>query len=111
LATGSSKALLGVVLGALSVVVIPAAIAASETSESRTLLQAGFAVPVGLILGGAAIALARSERRRSRATLEGGGGSKLATAARFLGTLGFCIASSGAVALGVYALLRYLESR
>jgi hypothetical protein len=109
MATGSGKAFLGVALGALAVVALPAAIAATEMSDSYTLLQAGFAVPLALILGVAAIVLARAVRARSRATLVEGAGPRAASTGRLLGILGVCIACAGAIALGVYALLTYLE--
>jgi hypothetical protein len=108
MSTEGAKAFAAVVLGVLAVLALPAAVGATELSEDVTLLQAGFAVPVALVLGVGAIVLARAVRARSRASIEGAR-LRVATTARVLGVVGVCIACSGAIALGFYALLVHLE--
>lgn len=97
------------VVGALSVATLPVAIVAANSSASYTLLQAGLAVPFGLLLGVVAIRLAGSVRARSRASIDQRVGLRAAGAARLLGILGVCMGCSATIALGVYALLTHLE--
>jgi hypothetical protein len=90
-------------------VAIPAAVIGTRYSASYELLQAGFAIPLAVVLGIAAVILARRARALDRATLGRTGGSRAARLGRFLGILGLCIASSATIALAVYALLRWSE--
>ena len=109
MASGRSKAFAAMAVGALSVAALPVAVVLANSSDSYTLPQAGIAVPFGLLLGIVAIRLAGAVRARSRISLSHGSGLKAATVARLLGILGVCLACSGTIALGVYALLMHLE--
>jgi len=109
MASARSRAFGAAAIGALSAATLPIAIVVANSSASYTLLQAGLAVPFGLLLGVVAIRLAGSVRTRSRASLDQRAGLRAAGAARLLGVLGVCLACSGAVALAVYALLTRLE--
>ena len=99
-----------VVLGALAAATMPIAIVATRFSTSYDLLHAGFAIPLALALGWAAIVSARRVRARDDVTLGRTGGRTAATAGRLLGILGICTACSGLIALAVYAVLAYVGS-
>ena len=74
-------------------------------------MHAGFAIPLAVVLGVAALVLARRARRRSSVSITSNGGSRAATAGHVLGVLGLCLAASALVALGVFGLLEYVGSR
>ena len=99
-----------VAAGLASVLVLPIAIYLTRHSESYELVQAGFAIPVALVLGFLALRMAGRSRRRSQLTLSPRP-DRVATAARILGGLGICIALAGVVALAVYGLLEYAGTR
>jgi predicted O-methyltransferase YrrM len=94
------------------VLALPVGVYATRFSESYDLLHAGFAIPIGVVLGLVALALARRARRRSSVSLAAARQpSRLVTIGRVLGIVGLCMAASGLVALGVYGLLEYVGSR
>ena len=105
--TGSRAAWGSVAAGAASVLTLPVAVYATRFSSSYDLLHASFAIPVAVILGLAALALARRSRKQSALSLGHGSGGT-ATAGRVLGIVGLCLAASALVALGVYGLLEYV---
>ena len=111
MATERSKAGWVVVLGALAVATMPIAIAATRYSDSYDLLHAGFAIPIALGLGWAAVVRARQVRARDEVTLGRAGGRRAANVGRLLGILGICIACSGLIALAVYGVLAYVGSQ
>jgi hypothetical protein len=88
---------------------MPAAIVATRYSGSYDLLHAGFAIPVGAVLGIAAVVLARNARARDDLTLGRAGRRGTARVGRALGILGICAASAATVSLLVYALLKSVE--
>jgi drug/metabolite transporter (DMT)-like permease len=94
-----------VLVGLLSVATMPAAVLATRSSEDYELLHAGFAIPVGMALGVAAVALARRGRLRIERTLGRAGGRRLALVGRLLGLAGFCLATTAAISVGTYAVL------
>ena len=106
----SAGAVSAVVVGVLAVATMPVAVVATRYSDSYDLLHAGFAVPVCLGLGIAAVVLARRARARSSATLGSSGGRRSASLARLLGILAICIACSCLIALAVYGVLTYLAA-
>jgi hypothetical protein len=109
---GSGAAWGSVAAGLGSVLTLPVAVYATRFSESYDLLHAGFAIPIGIALGLLALFLSRRTRRRASVSLAAstrGGGT--ARAGQILGVAGLCLAASGLVALGVYALLEYVGSR
>jgi hypothetical protein len=97
-----------VLVGVLAVATMPAAIFVTRYLEEYELLHAGFAIPVGMALGVAAVALARRARLRIERTLGRAGGRRTARIGRFLGLLGFCLATTAAISVGTYALLTLL---
>jgi hypothetical protein len=100
-----------VVLGLLAVATMPVAIVATRYSSSYELLHAGFAIPVAMAFGAAAIATGRSAQRHDARVLERAGGRRAAQIGRALGIAGFCLATSALLAVAVYGLLTYLEDR
>jgi hypothetical protein len=91
---------------------MPVAVYVSRVSTSVRLLQAGYAIPVGILLGLLAIALARRARREASLALGRTGSSDgIAVAGRLLGLAGICIAAAALVSLGVYELLQYQGRR
>jgi uncharacterized integral membrane protein len=93
------------IVGLLAVAVLPAAIVVAEREERFDLIEAGYAVPAALVLGLAAVLLARGARRRVERTLGRVGGLRLARAGRILGVLAIMLGLSGAISLGVYLVL------
>jgi hypothetical protein len=98
-----------VVLGVLSVVTVPAAVAVTHYRELE-LLDAGWAVAPALVLGFASVALARAARRRTERTIGRVGGRGVTRLGRWLGALGIYIALAGALSVGVYELLNQLSA-
>jgi hypothetical protein len=100
-----------IVVALLSIAAVPAAVFATRYSESYDLLHAGFAIPVGVLLGIGALLLVRAARRRNERTLGRAGGLRAAAWGRRLAVLGLSISAAAAIAVGVYGLLTYLETR
>ena len=92
-------------LGVLSLATLPAAIAVPRRSREYELLDAGFAIPLALLLGGLAILLARRARRTQGRLLGRAPGQRAARIGRFLGLTGFLLAVTAAMAVGVYYVL------
>jgi hypothetical protein len=106
----------GVAWGALiagigSVAVLPVAVYLTRYSDAYELLHAAVAIPIAAILGVVAIALAHRARRRASVALGRASGTRGATLARVLGSVGLCMAAAALVALGVYWLLEYAGTR
>ena len=107
----NGRAVAAVILGLLSLATMPLAILATRYSEAYELIDAGFAIPVGLVLGLLAIGVARGALRHDDLHLGRAGGRNAARVARGLGVLGIALAATGLVALAVYGLLTYLGER
>jgi len=107
---GNPHATLSVLTGAISVLTLPLAVLATRYSGSYDLLHAGFAIPVGAVLGWLALSFARSGRRRAELTLGRAGGLRAARVGRLLGLAGLWLAGAGLIALGVYGVLEYIAS-
>ena len=106
----SGAAWASLLTGVASVATLPLAVYATRFSGSYSLLHAGFAIPIAVALGVAAVALSRRSRRRAAVSLAGRRDG-VATVGHVLGIVGLCIAASALVALGVYGLLEYVGSR
>jgi hypothetical protein len=100
---GSARA--SVVVGALSIAVLPVAIAATNWSREYELLHAAYAIPLAALLGALAVALASRARSRLAPTLGHAKGTRTARLGRVLGLIGFLLAVTAAGSVGVYALL------
>ena len=93
---------MSLVLGVFSVLAIPVGIYITDQRNDLRLIHAGFAVPVGFVLGFAAIRLARRARRRLERTLERAGGRSPARLGRIFGWLGMYLSLIGAISLAAY---------
>ncbi len=92
-----------VLLGALAVLVTPAAVVASRYVSGVTLLRSlYYAVPVSFVLGVAAWIASRKARFRLSYSVRAHGLGAVRLG-RFLAWAGLYVAFIGAVALGVYA--------
>jgi hypothetical protein len=105
----NGRALGAVLFGLLSVAAVPAAIAYTHYADLQ-LLKAEFAIPAGLVLGLAALSLAKRARERSERTIGRVGGARATRWGRILGGLGIYISLTGALAVGVYELLNRLSA-
>lgn len=110
-APGSGSAVGSVVAGLAAVATLPLAVYATRFSDTYELLHAGWAIPIAVVLGIVALALARRSRVQSAVSLASSRRPGVAGVGRFLGILGLCMAASALVALGVYGLLEYVGSR
>jgi hypothetical protein len=98
------------VTGIASVAAIPVAIYVTRYVESFDLVDAAYAIPIGALLGIAAIAFARRARRESSIRLRGMP-DRISRAGHVLGFAGICVALAGVVSLAVYGLLEYAGNR
>lgn len=105
----SPRAVWSIVVGLLSVAVLPAAVLGTRYSEAYELLHAGLAIPVALALGLGALVLARQARRQSDVSLEGRGAARAAFTGQSLGLAGVWLAGAGAIAVGVFELAERLS--
>jgi hypothetical protein len=108
---GGAAAWGSVAVGLASIATLPLAVYLTRFSEAYELLHAGFAIPVGALLGFVSIRLAGRATRRSAVSLGRGEGLGLARIGRIAGIVGVCLALAGVVALGVYGLLEYAGTR
>jgi ABC-type Fe3+ transport system permease subunit len=97
--------------GLASIATLPVAIYLTRFSDSYDLLHAGFAIPLGVVLGLLALSLSRRFRRRSALRLGRGTRDWPARVGRVLGILGIGLAAAGLVAVAVYWLLEYAGTR
>lgn len=106
LPNGSARG--AVALGLLSVLTVPAAIAATRWSTRYELLHATFAIPAAIVVGLFAVVLSRRAAARVQRTLGRAGGVRAAKIGRRLGVAGILVAVTAAGAVAVYALLAYV---
>ena len=100
-----SSSKVAVFLGALSVLVIPAGLAAAQYRYDVSLLEAGeIAVPVAFVLGLAAVSASRRARYRLERSVRRSGRRAVALG-RVLAWSGVYLAVTGALTLGFYGLL------
>lgn len=102
---GNPAAVWSAVAGALATATVPVAVLGTRWSSGYELLQAGYFIPLSVLLGVAAVTLARRARMRDRLMLGRAGGQGLARLGRALGTLGICVAAAATVSLVVYWIL------
>ncbi len=84
--------------------------AATRWSTRYELLQAAFAIPVAIVVGLAAIALARRGSAHGERTLRRAPGGRAATIGRRLGVAGVPVATTAAGAAAGYGLLAYVSN-
>jgi hypothetical protein len=107
--SSSRTAGVAAVLGVLAILVLPVSVVAAQVSSQLDLLHTLYvAVPVDLALALAAVGLAR-RARMERARQVSPRGVKLGRLARVLAYIGLYAAVTGALALGVYGILRWAQ--
>jgi hypothetical protein len=85
---------------------MPVAILGTRYSNGYRLPDAGYAIPVGLLVGLGALLLARSARARNERSLGRLGGETAIRWGRALGTLGIWLALTALISVGVYVFLK-----
>ena len=103
--SSNAPAYAALVAGVLAAAAIPVAIALAELLGYYDLLKAAAAIPAALVLGVAAVVLARRGRHRLQRTVGRVGGGGAARAGRVLGVLGICLAISASISVGFYVFL------
>jgi hypothetical protein len=96
-----------VVAGLLGAAALPVAVVVTDRRADVELLWAAVAVPVAVVLGVTALALARRGRRKAELSVLRESGGLAWRIGRVLGILALLLAGSGVTALLVYALLSY----
>jgi hypothetical protein len=97
-----------VVLALLGLVLPVVAYVAAQRLQGVTIVQATGATCGSIVLGGAAILLARRGLRNNERTLGRAGGQGAARIGRLLGVIAVCIGLSAGIALAVYAVLNVI---
>jgi len=92
----------------LSCATLPGAVAVTRYT-SLDLITAAWALPAALVLGILALRAGRAAQRRTERTIGRVGGAGATRLGRILGGLGIYLALTGALAVGVYELLKYLS--
>ena len=87
---------------------MPLAILGTRIGHSLRLIDAGYAIPIGLALGAAALAAARAARRLDERSLGRLGGAKARLFGRVVGTAGICVALTALISVVVYQVLQHL---
>jgi hypothetical protein len=107
--SSSRSAGIAAALGALAILVLPASVIAAQRSAQLDLLHTLYvAVPVDLVIALIAVTLVRRTRLDQARQVQPRG-VKLARLARVLAYVGLYVAVTGALALGVYGLLRWAQ--
>ncbi|HET7572214.1 MAG TPA: hypothetical protein VFJ77_06030 [Gaiellaceae bacterium] len=108
--SSNPRAWLAVLLGLVAVAAIPVAVVLSRRSETITLVDAAWAIPVAAGFAVAALLFARGARGTIAWTLERARGRRLIRTGRILAVAGICLALSASIAVGFYELLLRLEA-
>jgi cytochrome c biogenesis protein CcdA len=99
-------------LAIAGVLTLPLAVEATRRSGRLALLDAGFAIPLALVLSFVALMMARRARQNLRWLRLREGGTGIASAAVIIGLVGLCLALTAALSVGFYELvLLYQRSR
>jgi hypothetical protein len=104
---GNPRAVASVLIGAVSVLSVPAGFLVADRT-SVTIVQSGVSAVVGVLLGFVAIVLARRGRERYELTIGRVGGRRTARFGRWLGILGICLALTAGLALAFFGVLTLL---
>lgn len=88
---------------------MPAAVALADRSQRVTLLDAAYAVPLGLLLGALATGIGHRAKRNLEWLRLDGRGSGVARAGRMLGVLALSLALMAALSVGFYEALLYYQ--
>jgi hypothetical protein len=99
------RAWVALLLGVLALLALPAAIEVSRRSAHIDLLEAGYAIPLALLLGLVAVVMARRARDNLRWHHLRDGGTGVASTAVILGAVAVCVALTAALSVGFYELV------
>ena len=103
---------MALLLGIAGVLTLPLAVEVTRRSGRLALLDAGFAIPLALVLSFVALMMARRARQNLRWLRLREGGTGIASAAVIIGLVGLCLALTAALSVGFYELvLLYQRSR
>jgi len=102
---GNPHAVASVVVGLAAVLVVPAAVVIQYYSVQVTLVQSTISAGPALVLGLAAIALARRGRFAFARTIGRSGGEGAARTGRLLGWIGLTMGAVAALSVAFYGLL------
>jgi hypothetical protein len=105
--TGNRAAIWALVTALAALGVLVGGVLAAHWSGAVGLYEALPAVPIGLVLGFVSLRLARRARFEHQRSLGRSGGAALAAVARVIGGFAFLLATTGALALGVFAVLTF----
>jgi len=109
MSSSSTTARVGSFAGLLAVLAIPAAVVAAQVMTGVVLLRALYVgVAVAVVLALIALLLARRARLAQARRVDGGGRGAVRTA-RILAWAGLYAGVTGALALGVYGVLRFAQ--
>ena len=109
---GRGRAWLALLLGLAGLLTLPVAVEVTRRSGRLALLDAGFAIPLALVLSLVALIMARRARENLRWFSLRDGATGLASAAVIVGLVGLCLALTAALSVGFYELvLLYQRSR
>ena len=103
------RASFALVAALCGLIAVPVAVLLSRQTGKIHLLDAVWAIPVGMALSVGALLFARGARGQIRRTLERAGGTGRLRATRWIAVAGICVALSAAIAVGFYELLVRLE--
>ena len=92
-------------LGLLGLLTLPAAVEVAARSNRIGLLDAGYAIPLALLLGLVALVMARRARRNLRWIQLREGGTGVASAAVVVAAVAVCVALAAALSVGFYELV------
>jgi CHASE2 domain-containing sensor protein len=99
-------------LGIAGVLTLPVAVEVTRRSGRLALLDAGFTIPLALVLSFVALIMARRARQNLRWLRLREGRTGVASAAVIIGLVGVCLALTAALSVGFYELvLLYQRSR
>jgi hypothetical protein len=104
-AKSRTRAWVALLLGVAGLAVLPAAIEVARRSKGIGLLDAGYAIPLAFLLGFVGLVMARRARRNLQWLQLREGGTRLATAAVFVGALALCLSLAAALSVGFYGLV------
>jgi len=84
---------------------VPIGIAFSRFVDGVSLLDAAVAIPFAVVLGAAAIVIARRSRREIEFSLGRLGGARAGRVGQLAGVTALCLSATAGIAVGFYALL------
>jgi hypothetical protein len=111
-ATNRRRAWAALVVGFAALLTLPAAIEVTRRSKRVGLLDAGYAIPLALLLALIGFVMARRARKNLRWLQLREGGTGVATVAVVVGAVALCLAVAAALSIGFYRLVvLYQHSR